>query len=321
MNIKKKILLSFVGLNDAGTLVRAEEGTILTALSEEKFDGVILIWNENSNSDIPFVKIVSHLTEQIKSRNLAKTVQSYEINLTDVTDHNLIYSELLRLTERLDKSSSRFYTAAISSGTPSMQVCWILMAESGDFASENPLRLIRVREKRFGKPIINEVKLDTSLPKIIRLEEENNQLKKQLLPQIKINTTTGNVLIGDFEIPFSPNQYAYYRYFAKCVLEDKGYMRVSGFFVDRVFLETIHRYHEETFPDLDLMREPLKELIEKNGDYLVTNFRSNISKINKVIEKSLVDSGLCGHYKINQKGARGAKMYGLEIPAEKIIIN
>lgn len=36
------ILLSFIGTNDAGKLIDKNDGAILTALSNEKFDEVIL---------------------------------------------------------------------------------------------------------------------------------------------------------------------------------------------------------------------------------------------------------------------------------------
>ena len=47
-----KILLSFVGSNDAGRLLKHSkgEGAIITALRNEGFDEVILLWNENNGN-------------------------------------------------------------------------------------------------------------------------------------------------------------------------------------------------------------------------------------------------------------------------------
>lgn len=56
-----------------------------------------------------------------------------------------------------------------------MQVCWILMAESGDF----PVDLIRSNESKFGGQFVTPVKLGTGLPRIIRLQEEVKTLTKE----------------------------------------------------------------------------------------------------------------------------------------------
>ena len=46
----RNILISFVGANDAGKLVdtKNSEGAIITALQNESFDEVYLIWNQNN---------------------------------------------------------------------------------------------------------------------------------------------------------------------------------------------------------------------------------------------------------------------------------
>jgi sigma54-dependent transcription regulator len=61
-----------------------------------------------------------------------------ELEIPGVTDHNQIYVELKNYCDRLNNADNRSYTAAISSGTPDMQVCWILLAEYGDFSKSNP---------------------------------------------------------------------------------------------------------------------------------------------------------------------------------------
>jgi hypothetical protein len=42
--MKKKILISFVGVNDAGKLAGEKDGAILTALENENFDEMISLW-------------------------------------------------------------------------------------------------------------------------------------------------------------------------------------------------------------------------------------------------------------------------------------
>jgi hypothetical protein len=42
---KTRVLLSFVGTNDAGKLTGDSDGAILTVFRERKFDEVHLLWN------------------------------------------------------------------------------------------------------------------------------------------------------------------------------------------------------------------------------------------------------------------------------------
>ena len=100
----------------------------------------------------------------------------------DVTDHNHIYPVLKGFTDDLNKAENFDYTAAISSGTPAMQVCWILLAESGDFSETNKLNLIKVKDPAFGESENIPVIIETSLPQIIRLKNEIKTLRNDLVP-------------------------------------------------------------------------------------------------------------------------------------------
>ncbi len=175
----KKIFLSFIGSNDAGKLNSQYDGAIITALTNEKFDEAVLYWNNNKEGKTNFSEIADYLSKEIKKRKLLKKILLTELNLKDITDHNEIYTILQQQTDKLIKDKNHFYTAAISSGTPAMQVCWILLAESGDFSEIFPLRLVKVKDPRYGPSKNIEVKLETSLPRIIRLKEENENLKKK----------------------------------------------------------------------------------------------------------------------------------------------
>lgn len=315
----KKVLLSFVGTNDAGKLISKEDGAILTALKNERFSEVILLWNNGSNFN--FHEITKYLKHEITERKLSEKVTDIEIKLKDVTDHNEIYSALKLICDDLPKSKKLKYTAAISSGTPAMQVCWILLAESSDFSREIPLRLIKVRDPKFGKPVIEDVKLQTSLPKIIRLEDEIDSLKKDLVPNLFIDIKRGRVFIGEREIPLSPIELSYYRYFAQNVINGKESEKFSGIFASQNFLQLIYKYHEESFPDLDLNRIELKKLLDKKQQLMLTTFRGNISKLNKKIKRALGNETLSNYFKVAVEGKRGAKFYEIKLPIEKIIIS
>lgn len=316
MSKKKKIFLSFVGTNDAGKLIQKEDGAILTALKYRKFDEVILLWNESSDFD--FKKVVEYLEKEIVKRKYSKKVQNVLLKINDVVDHNEIYTVLKSFCDSLPKDEWKKYTASISSGTPAMQVCWILLAESGDFSKEFPLELIYVRNPKFKTDIIRTVKLDTSLPRIIKLENEVASLKNELLPDLKLYISKGQVYIGSEEIPLSPIEFSYYRYFAEEKLKGNEKIKFSGLLVPIDFVKEIYKYHIESFPDLELNRMDLKTLIGKNQPLSITTFRGNVSRINKKVKSILNSEMLSKYYEISIEGKRGARFYGIKLDKQKI---
>ncbi len=259
---KLKILLSFIGSNDAGKLAGKPDGAILTALDNEKFDQVKLLWNRGKTTEITYKKIAEYLKKEISKRKLSNLVSITELAITDITNHNKIYTQLKDFTDKLDKTDSFIYTAAISSGTPAMSVCWILLAESGDFSESNPLRLIQVKDPKFGKSENISVKIDTSLPRIVRLKEEVKGLK-DLLPSATLSISKPGLIIEDKVISLAPVELSYYRYFAERIINDKGLEKFSGINTSNAFLKRIIEIHTELFPDLDLNRMELEEM-ERN---------------------------------------------------------
>jgi len=72
MNKKNKVLLSFIGSNDAGKLNDKTDGAILTALKNEKFDHIHLLWNKGTIKEITYEKIAEYLKTEIIKRNLRR---------------------------------------------------------------------------------------------------------------------------------------------------------------------------------------------------------------------------------------------------------
>jgi effector-binding domain-containing protein len=313
-----KILLSFVGTNDAGLLLGNNDGAILTTLTNEKFDEVILLWNEAKIKDLHFSQITLYLKREIKKRKLAKKITDYEFTLSDVTDHNEVYTKLKDFTDTLNKSTTNKYVAAISSGTPAMQVSWILLAESGDFSEDNHLSLIKTTDPKFGKSKNIPVKLSTSLPRIVTLTNEVRQLKEDLIPQAEINIRRGTLTIGRQSVKLSPMQFCYYRYFAERKINKKPEQKFSGITVPIDFIKTIYSYHQETFEELELNRQDIKSMIDKKEELAIQTFRGNITKLNKRIEKTLNNLTLYDQFSVSSSGTRGAKFLGIKAPAEKM---
>ena len=317
---KNRILISFVGTNDSGQMTGKSDGAILTIFRSRKYDEVRLIWNESKSKEIHLHKIAKYVRKEILSRGYCNNVNLHKIDLDSVTDHNEIYPKLLEICRKLNPSPDKHFTAAISSGTPSMQVCWILMAESGDF----PLELIRSNEPKYGRPFVSPVKLDTGLPRIVRLEKEVQELreeKKQLIPDLQINISTGVVCIGDAEIAFSPIEFSYYRYFAERSKSADPLMRISGIFVPEEFLKSIVQYHAESFPGSDLFRQDLQTKIKRGEELDVRTFRGNVSKANKKIQNSINNEGIGNLFRISSFGKRHSTSYGLNISGDKVYIN
>lgn len=316
----KKVFLSFAGTNDAGTLTSEREGAIVTALLAEKYDEAVIFWNENDKAVPNFKEITDHLADLFRKRNLIESYRFVQVNIPDITDHNGIYDMLKGETDKLPKHRDIGYTASITSGTPAMQVCWILLAESGDFSEEFPLRLIRVIDPRFTEKPLREVKLSTTLPKIISMKQELNELKDNLIPEAKLLISKGLLKIGSAEVPLSPVEFAYYRYFCERKLNDEEEEKFSGLTVSDAFTRSIIEFHEVSFPDLDLNRLELIQILKSGAGLSITTFRGNISKINKKIETALNNSYMAGLFKIESAGKRGAKFYGIRADQSKIRI-
>ena len=201
-----------------------------------------------------------------------------------------------------------------------MQVCWILLAESGDFSETNPLHLIKVKDPKFGKSANITVKIDTSLPHIIRLKEEVQTLKKDLIPTAIITISKPGLTIGDIEIQLPPMEITYYRYFAQRVLNGEKAERFIGFNTTNAFLSRIIDIHEEFYPDLDSNRIKLEEMKRKGIGISLETFRGNVSKTNKKIKAEIDNETVYKIFHISTEGPRGAKFYGIKAPKEKISI-
>ena len=319
--MKKKILISFVGVNDAGKLVGDSEGAILTALENEKFDELILLWNEAElfNGNLKFSDVVRYIRREAKKRKLVKASRDEEFEFNDVTDHNEIYVKLKEFTDTLEKNSGIQFTASISSGTPAMNVCWILLAESGDFSEDFPLRLIKVRDPRFGKSCNIEVKLATTLPKIIRMKNELKKLQ-DALPIAELDIKQGKLLIGEKQIELAPIEFCYYRYFMELKLSGEEKEKFSGFQTSDDFLKKIIKFHEESFEDYYTARQALEEMLNKKWGLSTNTFRGNISKLNKKIKRILSNESLYKLFRISAEGKRGARFYGINAPKEKLVV-
>ena len=316
----KNIFLSFTGTNDAGKLSGNRDGAILTALSyykKKRFDTVYLLWTSSKKEGIDYDKISQYVKEEILRRKICRNVKRVYLDINNVTDHNEIYPKLLRFLRANIDTSASIATAAIASGTPSIQACWILIAESGDFM----LNLIRSNEPEYGLPTVVSVKLDTSLPRILRLQEENyklNKINKDLLPFAEMNTERSELMIDNTLIPLSPMQFCYYRYFLERVLNNEGDLKLKGYSMPREFCERIIDFYEDSYKEHDLNVKEYKNKLSKFEYIDAATFRSNVSKLNSRLKTEINNPLIFGYFTVQSTGANQSKSYGISIPREKI---
>jgi hypothetical protein len=167
------------------------------------------------------------------------------------------------------------------------------------------------------------VKLGTGLPRIIRLQEENEALRKQnesLIPRVIVNIKEGRVSVGKTIIPLSPIEFSYYRYFAERTLRGEEFERVSGILVPTDFLRKIIDYHAESFPDSELFREELVSMLKSGKDLTTSTFRGNVSKVNKKFKSALHNRALENMFEIGRDGKRHSVSYGIRAPGNKLVI-
>jgi hypothetical protein len=302
----KNILFSFVGLNDDN---REKNGAIVTVAVNRKFDEIHLLWSKSKYYE--FDRIGKYVESTLNSKSLCKEVFLREIKIKDPTDHNEIYPKLLKYLESVQKPGHK-YTAAISSGTPSMQACWILIAESGAF----PLKLVRSDDPKWGVPVVRKVKLSAALPRIEKIKKENIELKKSALEKLTIDKKIPEVRIGDKMIDLTPIEFAYYRFFAEKAKNDEEHIRFAGIDVPPEFYQKVHMYHKESYAESDGLRMSL----ERAGTIACSNFRANVTRLNSKLKKAVSHELYSKYYMIESEGKKHAKRYGINLPPESIKI-
>ncbi len=274
-----------------------------------RFDEIHILWSESKFYD--FEGIGEYVRSQLTGRGLCTSVVLRELKIKDPTDHNEIYPKLLAYLEAVHKKNRR-YVAAISSGTPSMQACWILIAESGAF----PLKLVRSDDPKWGVPVVRPVKLSAALPRIEKIVKENKELKKSALPRLRINRQIAEVHIGEKELTLSPMEFVYYVIFAERAMEGKDYLRFGIANVPSEFFEHVLEYHSEFFPDAESARITL----EKAKSIACATFRANVTRMNIKIKKLFKHDVYAKYFLIESEGKKYSKRYGINLEKQLITI-
>jgi hypothetical protein len=307
-NKKKEILISFVGKKDK------PKGAILTLLEAKRFDEVNLIWTKSNKEETDYFKIAGYIEEKIYATKLCKKVILHPMQLKNVTDHNEIYIKLLTLCKNQFETrlNDINLTAAISSGTPSMHTCWVLMSELGDF----PMILLQIYKPKHSEVPYVEVKAGTGLPKITKLEEEIFGLK----PEVTLTINPPSLTIDNQKVILGAIEFCYYRYFLIRAKSREKYMQTRGFELPGEVLECIIEFHNESFPNQDQDILGYRKMKNKEEQITTDRFLPNRSKINKKIRRIFNNPNRSRYCEIESDGMKTAKKYGINLPPEKIKI-
>lgn len=180
-----EILLTFTGFHDpySAGLIGEDElpGPILSLIRQLQFDRVILFSTPNTQTHTEATK------EALVSFRPNMTVEVLSLPLGDPTDYSQILRELRRSVSIVrDKWPEASYSISVSSGTPQMHACWVLLSASGEI----PARILQVRPPRFvtqERPVFSELDLTSSEFPVVKpnfLGQTRTRTRANLLDQI-----------------------------------------------------------------------------------------------------------------------------------------
>jgi DNA-binding NtrC family response regulator len=162
-----RVLLTFTGFHDpfvpSAVEGQMDSGPILTVVGERPFDAVYLFGTPQ------LVERTEETQRAIKKYNPAIKVTILDVPLKDPTNYLGILGQLRSHFKSIVATyPDGHYSISVSSGTPHMHVCWILLAASGEI----PAVIIQSTPPRFipeGKSRVKEIKVTgPAFPKIDR---------------------------------------------------------------------------------------------------------------------------------------------------------
>ena len=188
------ILLTFTGFQDPYTisLVDKEEqpGPILSLVGEKSFDKIILFSTPRTDKNTYATKEalqVSHKNLDIEVRGLV---------LQDPTDYFAILKELrVNVRKICDDTPQANFFISVTSGTPQMHACWILLAACGEI----PAYILNVRPSQFVSkdlPLITEVDLTSKDFPTVRSKVTEIEILEDNIPDIETAITQLGI-VGD----------------------------------------------------------------------------------------------------------------------------
>jgi len=150
-----QVLLSFTGFHDpfapSAATGEMRAGPILTVTAERSFDRVYLFSTPKA------AEISEKTAAAIAGRHPGVKVKILDVPLKDPTNYLGILRQLRSHFKKLNASHpDAEYAISVSSGTPHMHACWLLLAASGEI----PASILQSTPPEFvpaGKPLVREI--------------------------------------------------------------------------------------------------------------------------------------------------------------------
>lgn len=122
----KNVLISVIGNNDC-KLSEGTEGAILSILKKTPFDTLYLLYNKDY-----YLKYCSDILVYCRKEYPKLEVRYEPIYAIDPTNYNMVYPSMCQAVEKIKKEENKAkFTVSVTSGTPTMHACWLLIVQGG----------------------------------------------------------------------------------------------------------------------------------------------------------------------------------------------
>ena len=190
----ENVLLTFTGFQDPYSLglVGDEEqpGPILSLLATRSFDRVFLFSTPRTEKNTSAtLRILNELYPQLSA-------EVVDFPLEDPTDYLAILRGLRKQTQAVTgKITQANYFISVSSGTPQMHACWVLLAACGEI----PAHILNVRPKKFvsrERPVVTEA--DLTAPEFPVVRSQICRIERSAHPVSDYESVARNLgIVGD----------------------------------------------------------------------------------------------------------------------------
>jgi len=177
----KKILITFIGNNDC-LLREGKEGAIISILKQRAFDLLYILYNDNR-----YLQHASDILLYCRKKFPNLTVRYQEAESLNPIDYNVVYPSMVSAIKSIIKEEGTKdveYTISLTSGTPTMHSCWILIVMGGiiDAKLIQSSREEGIQDVNFSLDDFPQISSDKQTKiELTKTNRENKLLRKQLL--------------------------------------------------------------------------------------------------------------------------------------------
>ncbi|MBK8945360.1 MAG: sigma 54-interacting transcriptional regulator [Ignavibacteriae bacterium] len=149
------IYFSFIGNHDSINSDSKEYGAFINIFNEyQKEINRIFLFVTPSTGIVNYNKIASDNIEQIRKLKPKIEIEIIKFNIPNPVDYDIVYPILLdKVLEIVEKNKIKKERSIINitSGTPTMTACWVLLSQSGIIPNATPVQSFQSKFSRKGK--------------------------------------------------------------------------------------------------------------------------------------------------------------------------